>query len=84
MADLVSMQPNIDIPLYIVADASKREKVMNEINRPTFRILRRPMTEICRFISYQRLTEFYNQKKNDLKFLKPEIVRDQLAESCGT
>ena len=36
MADLVAMQPNINIPLYIVAPDKRREKGIEEINRPTF------------------------------------------------
>jgi hypothetical protein len=44
MSDLVSMQPNIKMPLYIVAADEKREKVKQEINRPTFRMLRQPMS----------------------------------------
>src|SRR5439155_14166374 len=36
MADLVAMQPNLSIPLYLVAPEERREKVVWEINRPTF------------------------------------------------
>ncbi len=82
MSDLVSMQPNINIPLYIVADDEKREKVRQEINRPTFRMLRRPMVEICRFISYSKLLAFLESKKDEFAYLRPEIIRERLAEEC--
>lgn len=36
MSDLVAMQPNLNIPLYLVAPDDRREKVINEVNRPTF------------------------------------------------
>jgi hypothetical protein len=36
IADLVAMQPNLSIPLYLVAPEDRREKVVWEINRPTF------------------------------------------------
>jgi len=83
MSDLVSMQPNINMPLYIVAADEKREKVKQEINRPTFRMLRRPMVDICRFISYDKLTAFFEAKRDELAYLRPEIVREKLAEECG-
>jgi len=35
MSDLVSMQPNIKIDLFMVAADERREKVAYEINRPT-------------------------------------------------
>ncbi len=36
MADLLSLQPNMDIKLHIVAPVAKREKVLQEIRRPVF------------------------------------------------
>jgi predicted RNA-binding protein len=83
MSELVSMQPNIDILLYIVADDEKRDKVRQEINRPTFRMLRRSMVEICRFIPYSKLSAFFESKKDELGYLRHEIVREKLAEDCS-
>lgn len=37
MSDLISMQPNINIPLYLVAPDERRNKVIREVNRPTLR-----------------------------------------------
>ena len=39
MADLIALQPNINIRLHIVAPAQKREKVLQEIRRPVFSLL---------------------------------------------
>src|SRR5207237_6030454 len=36
MADLVAMQPNLNIPLFLVAPEERREKVFAEVNRPSF------------------------------------------------
>jgi hypothetical protein len=36
MSDLVALQPNLSIPLYIVAPDERRQKVIRELNRPTF------------------------------------------------
>jgi len=36
MSDLLALQPNLNIDLFIVAPESRREKVRQEILRPTF------------------------------------------------
>jgi hypothetical protein len=36
MSDLIAMQPNLNIPLYLVAPDERRQKVFAEVNRPTF------------------------------------------------
>ena len=58
MADLLALQPNMDIRLHIVAPYSRKEKVMQEIQRPVFSLLERaPLSEICSFISYDSVRE---------------------------
>lgn len=41
MADLLAMQPNLSIPLSLVAPPERRNKVFAEVNRPTFQRSRR-------------------------------------------
>ena len=41
MADLLALQPNMDIRLHIVAPAERRERVLREIRRPVFSLLDR-------------------------------------------
>jgi len=81
MADLIAMQPNINIPLYIVAPDERREKVMSEVNRPTFHRLSPPLSEICRFISFSSLKEQIKQVAPYIRYMKPEFL-DELSESC--
>lgn len=57
MADLISMQPNLNIPLYLVAPDERRSKVINEVNRPTFSRNSPHLSEICRYISFSSLRE---------------------------
>jgi hypothetical protein len=53
MADLVALQPNIDIKLHIVAPSERREKVLQEILRPVFSLLEgRALSEMCTYLSY--------------------------------
>ena len=81
MSDLISMQPNIKINLYIVAPDERRDKVFEEINRPTFAKLKPALPKICKFIPYSKLKETYEKTKSYVKHLKPEFI-DEIAESC--
>lgn len=54
MADLLALQPNMDIHLHIVAPEERREKVFREMKRPVFSLLDRgPLSDSCSFISYE-------------------------------
>jgi hypothetical protein len=56
MADLLALQPNMNIKLHIVAPEIRKEKVFTEIRRPVFSLLERgPLAECCTFISYDNL-----------------------------
>lgn len=81
MSDLVSMQPNLRIPLYLVAPEERRDKVFSEINRPTFAKLTQPLSEICRFISFDEFRGKLKEIGTYLRFLRPEILQE-LSESC--
>ena len=81
MSDLVSMQPNIKLKLYLVAPDDRREKVMNEINRPTFTRLKPPLPEICKYISYSQLKKEIGEIGDRIRYMKPEII-EEVAESC--
>lgn len=59
MADLVSMQPNINLPLYLVAPYERRDKVIAEVNRPTFAVLYPPLADICRYIGLRLCEKRY-------------------------
>lgn len=58
MADLLALQPNMDIKLHIVAPNDRREKIFKEIQRPVFSLLERaPLSELCSFLSYDSLKQ---------------------------
>ncbi len=57
MSDLLALQPNIKINLFLIAPETRRGKVRNEILRPTFRLREKPLSEICGFISIEELKE---------------------------
>ena len=63
MADLLALQPNMDIKLHLVAPAVKRDKVFQEIRRPVFSLLDKgPLAESCTYLSYDSLRELAGQK----------------------
>ena len=83
MSDLISMQPNLKINLYIVAPDERRDKVLSEINRPTFSNLKPPLNRICKFIPYSKFKRKITQVNEILgvQYIKPEFIND-IAEDC--
>jgi hypothetical protein len=80
MADLLALQPNMDIKLHIVAPEAKREKVFQEIRRPVFSLLEKgPLAENCTYLSYDSLRELAEQKH--LSHLSDSVL-DEYAEEA--
>ncbi len=53
MADLLALQPNMDIRLHIVGPEDRKRKVFDEIRRPVFSLIEgKPLQERCTFLSY--------------------------------
>jgi hypothetical protein len=80
MADLIALQPNLNIPLYIVAPDDRRKKVIEEVNRPTFRRLDPQMSEVTRFIPFSALRAQIEKAGSLIKHLKPDFI-EEMAES---
>jgi hypothetical protein len=75
MADLVALQPNININLHIVAPEAKRDKVMQEIHRPVFSLLEgRALSEMCTFLSYDSVKDIGDNKH--LSHLSDNVIED--------
>jgi hypothetical protein len=73
MADLLALQPNMDIRLDIVAPSDRRDKVFQELRRPVFSLLERgPLSESCSFISYDSLRELASQPH--MAHLSPSVL----------
>jgi hypothetical protein len=76
MSDLLALQPNIDIKLFLVAPDERRDKVKQEILRPTFSLREKPLAEICGFIGFGSFTEKLDgiHKLGLASSLKPEFL----------
>ena len=57
MSDLMALQPNLDISLYLVAPDERRAKVEQEVLRPTFSLREKPLAKICGFLPFSTLCE---------------------------
>jgi len=76
MADLVTLHPNFHIRLYVVAPDIREFKVLQEITRPTFEGLPRPLREFCGCITYSRLLVEAEMVRKYGSQLKPGFLKD--------
>lgn len=75
MADLLSLQPNMDIRLHIVAPEERKNKVCTEIRRPVFALLERgALSKVCTFLSYDSMREIAGLKH--LEHLSDKVISD--------
>lgn len=80
MADLLALQPNMNIKLHIVAPYARRDKVFQEIQRPVFSLLEEgPLSKRCTYVSYDSIEEIANLKH--LEYLSDSVL-DEYAEEA--
>jgi hypothetical protein len=82
MSDLLARQPNISVPLFLVAPDERREQVVRQVNRPTFERMKPPLVDVCRYISFEGLREALMAAKDYVSFLKPAWLQT-ISESCA-
>ncbi len=81
MSDLIALQPNLEIKLYLVAPDARSDKVKWEILRPTFECLPKPLSDICGFISFSDLQDKVTkiQELEIASYLNPSFL-DKVAK----
>ena len=81
MSDLLALQPNLNISLYIVAPGDRKTKVEQEILRPTFMLRQRPLADKCGFLAIDELKDKIDgaAKLGLISSLKPDFL-EQMAE----
>ncbi|HYG60146.1 MAG TPA: hypothetical protein VD902_18925 [Symbiobacteriaceae bacterium] len=82
MSDLLTEQPNTAFDLFIVASELRRAKVVKEINRPTFSRLTPPLSQICRFIPYEKLPDVVDRAVGLAGYVQYRVL-DRVAETCN-
>lgn len=77
MSDLLALQPNLEINLFLVAPDERRDKVEQEILRPTFSLREKPLVKTCGFIGFSTLVEKVAgiRKLGLVKSLKPDFLQ---------
>jgi hypothetical protein len=80
MADLLALQPNMDIRLHIVAPEERRSKVFREMTRPVFSLLERgPLARRCTYLSYASVEELASLEH--LRHLRDGILEEYEEEA---
>lgn len=75
MADLLALQPMLNIKIHVVAPNERRDVVLSQINRPAFAdIAGKQLSEVCSYISYDSVFELAREKM--LKHMNDTIVDD--------
>lgn len=75
MADLMALQPNLNIKAHIIASEERRSKVLFEIGRPVFALLEKgPLSESCTYISYESIEDI--SKERHLSSMNDTILDD--------
>ena len=78
MADLLALQPNMDIKLHLVAPSERRDRVFRELRRPVFTLLERgPLSQLCTYLSYDSLDEL--AVLDNLRHMRDSVI-DEYAE----
>ncbi len=73
MADLLALQPNINIKLHIVADEDRKDEVKRQIQRPVFSLLSAgPLAASCTFLSYDAVEQLAGHSQ--LRYMRPEFI----------
>ncbi len=66
MADLLALQPNMDIRLHIAAPDERKQKVFDEIQRPVFSLLEgKALADRCTFLSYDSIRKLASAEHLD-------------------
>jgi hypothetical protein len=78
MADLLALQPMLDIKIHIVAPEERKEEVFKQISRPVFTVMEKgPLSELCSYLSYNSIIELSKERR--LEHMTDTII-DEYAE----
>ena len=73
---------HVGIHQYLVAPEARREKVKEQINRPTLAKLGKPLVKICRWMAFERLITELAEHERVIRHMKIDWYEDDISESC--
>lgn len=79
MSDLLTLQPNLAFPLYIVTSEGRIEQVKRQLGRPTFQALQ--LHQSCGFFAYEKLIA---EAQNILRWAQTPQAIEKLAQYVPT
>lgn len=78
MADLLALQPMLDIKIHLVAPVERREEVFKQVSRPVFTVMEKgPLSELCSYLSYDSIIDLSKERR--LEHMTDTII-DEYAE----
>jgi hypothetical protein len=81
-ADLVALHPKVKTAFYVVLMPSAHAEMLEELHRPAFHLLKRPLHEVTRLLHWPRLCTEITQIGNRARYLKPEFL-SELSEGAA-
>lgn len=77
MADLLSLLPNLEVKIHIVAPIKRRDEVFKQISRPVFSVMEGgPLSELCSYVSYDSIYKLFDEPQ--LENMKDSILEEYL------
>jgi hypothetical protein len=77
LSDLRALAPNSNYPLFIVADRDRKNKVFNELKRPTFDNPYLKLSEVISFLSYDAVRELDEKARDIASDFSLEFIASQ-------
>jgi hypothetical protein len=74
LADLLALYPKLKTSLYVVTMPSLREKLVEEIHRPIYRLLKKSLGESTRCLVWPQLLSEVTQIGDRARYLKPDFL----------
>jgi hypothetical protein len=74
LADLLALHPKLKAPLYAVTVPGLRTGLEEEVHRPAYRLLKKPLAEVLRLLDWARLRTEVDQLGERVRYLKPEFL----------
>jgi len=83
MADLITLLPNLVVPLFIVAPEERRGAIFEQITRPVFSMgLQRPLDEACRFIAFESFEADVQAHGDRIGLFDPQRYLEMVSEGA--
>lgn len=76
IADLHALYPKLKAPLYLIGPEASRARAGEEVRRPLFQLLKKPLGEAISFLPYEGLRAEVEGIGSRLKYLKPEFLEE--------